>query len=91
MRAVLGAAIGLSLILGITIEATHAHEATELSAVCAVCKLPHQGTPASAPATPVIIASSLVSSPALPGHQLIPGIVHLSHHRSRAPPLPISL
>lgn len=90
MRALLGFAIGLSLILGITIESTHAHADSDLSAVCSVCKLPHHGTPASAPAPPVIIGSGLVSAPALPAHRLIPGIAHLSPHRSRAPPLPIS-
>ena len=90
MRALLGVAIGLSLILGITIESTHAHADSDLSAVCSVCKLPHHGTLASAPDTPVVIGSSPVSAPALRDHRLIPGIVHLSPHRSRAPPLPIS-
>lgn len=91
IRALVGAAIGVSLILGITIEGTHTHTVPDLSAVCSVCKLPNQGTPASAPGTPVIIGSGLVAAPALPGHRLIPGIVHLVPNRSRAPPLPISL
>ena len=91
MRTVVGAAIGLSLLVGTTIEATHTHTATELSAVCAVCKLPHQDAAASIPGESPIIASSLVSAPALPGHRFIPGIVHVSPYRSRAPPFPISL
>lgn len=91
VRALVGVAIGLSLIFGTTIEAAHTHAATEMSAVCAVCKLPHQDATASVPGESLVIASSLVSSPALPGQQLVPGIVHLSPHRSRAPPLPISL
>lgn len=90
IRALVGAAIGLSLILGITIEGTHTHSTNELSAVCSVCKLPHLDAPASAPSESVIIESGLVAAPALPGHRLIPGIAHLSPHRSRAPPLPIS-
>ena len=90
MRALLGAAIGLSLILGITIESTHVHAVTDLSAVCSVCKLSHHGTQPSDPGTLVIIAAGLVSASALPGHRLIPGIVNLSPHRSRAPPLAIS-
>ena len=91
MRALLGAAVGLSLIFGIAIEATHTHAATELSAVCSVCKLPHQDAAASVPGESLIVAPSPVSAPALPEYRLIPGIVHLSPHRSRAPPLPISL
>ena len=91
MRTLVGAAIGLSLLVGTTIEAAHTHTATELAAVCSVCKLPHQDAAASIPGESVVIASSLVSAPALPGHRLIPGTVHLSPHRSRAPPLPISL
>ena len=91
MRALLGAAVGLSLILGITIEAAHAHDAAELAAVCSVCTLPYHGAPASTPGAPVVIPSSPVSVPALPEHRLIPGIVHVLPYRSRAPPLPISL
>ncbi|MDE2793963.1 MAG: hypothetical protein OXL34_04005 [Gemmatimonadota bacterium] len=91
MRPLVGVAIGLSLIVGITIESTHTHTGTELSVVCSVCKLPHQDATASVPGESLIVASSLVSAPALPGRRLVPGIVHLSPYRSRAPPLPISL
>ena len=91
VRGLLGVAIGLSLVLGIAVESTHAHAATELSAVCGVCKLPHHGAPASAPGTPAVIGPALVSAPALSGHRLVPGIVHITPYRSRAPPLPISL
>ncbi len=91
MRTLVGAAIGLSLLVGTTIEAAHTHTATELAALCSVCKLPHQDATASVPGESVVIASSLVSPPALPEHRLIPGIVHVLPYRSRAPPLPISL
>ncbi|MDE2876790.1 MAG: hypothetical protein OXU69_12360 [Gemmatimonadota bacterium] len=91
VRALVGVAIGLSLILGITVEAAHAHDATELAAVCSVCTLPYHGAPASTPGAPVVIPTSPVAAPALPGHRLIPGIVHLLPYQSRAPPLPISL
>lgn len=90
MRPLAGAAVGLSVILGLAIESTHAHSASDLSAVCSVCKLPNLDAPASAPETPVVAGSDLVSAPRLSGRRLVSAIVHLSPHRSRAPPLPIS-
>ncbi len=90
MRALVGFAVGLSMLVGTTVEATHTHTATELAAVCSVCKLPHQDAAASVPGESLIVASGPVSAPAPPGHRLVPGIVHLAPHRSRAPPLPLS-
>jgi hypothetical protein len=91
VRAPLGIAIALSLLVAIGVEGSHTHSGAELSAVCSVCKIGDQSIPTSAADTPVIIGSGVLHAPALSGHRLIAGIVHLSPHRSRAPPLPTSL
>lgn len=88
-HASVGIAIALSLLVATTVEGTHAE--ADMSAMCSVCEIGHQGVPASAAGPPVIIGSGVQQAPPLPGHQLISGIVHLSPHRSRAPPRPVSL
>ena len=91
MRAPVGIAIALSLLVATTIESGHTHTRADPSVVCSVCKIGHQDAPMSAAASPVIVEPGVLRAPALPGHRLIAGIVHLSLHRSRAPPLPVSL
>ena len=91
MRALVGIAIGFSLLVATTVEGSHKHAGSDLSAVCSVCEISHQGVPTSAAGPPVIFGAGVLQAPALPGHRLIPAIVHLSPHRSRAPPLPVSL
>lgn len=91
MRALVGIAIALSLLVFTAVEGSHTHTGTDLSAVCSVCKVGHPGVPTSGAAAPVIVEPGVLRAPALPGHRLIAGIVHLSPHRSRAPPLPVSL
>ena len=90
-RASMGFAIALSLLVFTAVEGSHTHTGGDLSAVCSVCQAGHQSVPTSAADTPVIGAPGVLHAPALPGHRLVAGIVHLSPHRSRAPPLPISL
>lgn len=90
-RAFVGIAIGLSLLVATAIEGTHTHTESDMSAVCSVCKVGHEGVPPAAADPPVIFGAGALQAPPLPGHRLIAGIVHLSAHRSRAPPLPISL
>ena len=91
MRALAGIAVGFSLLVATIVEGSHTHTNTELSAVCSVCEIGYQGVPVPAGDPQVIIGAGVLQAPALPGPQLIAGIVHLSAHRSRAPPLPISL
>ena len=91
MRALVGIASALSLLVATIVEGSHTHEEPDMSAVCSVCEIGHQGVPTSAAGPSVIIGAGVLQAPALPGHQLIAGIVHLTPHRSRAPPLPVSL
>lgn len=91
MRALVGIAIALSVLVATTVEASHMHTGSDMSAVCSVCEIGHQGVPASAADPPVVVGAGVLQAPTLPGHQLFAGIVHLSPHRSRAPPLPVSL
>ncbi len=86
-----GIAVALSLLVFTAFEGSHTHTDPDLSAVCSVCKVGHQGVPRAAADTPVIVEPGVLRAPALPGHPLIPGFVHLSPRRSRAPPLSISL
>lgn len=91
MRAWVGIAVGLALLAASTIEGAHEHTESETAAECFVCSLAHQGVPTPAVDAPVVDGPGIVHAPPLPAHRLIPRIVHLSPHRSRAPPLPISL
>ena len=91
MRSLVGVVVGLSLLFFTAVEGFHAHTGADLSAVCSVCKIGHEGVPAPAADAPVIVEADVVRTPALPGSGLISGILHLSPHRSRAPPLSSSL
>lgn len=90
-RASMGFAIALSLLIFTTVEGSHAHAEDDLSAACSFCKIGHQGVPTSAASTPVIVEPGVLHAPALSVQRLVPGVVHLSPHRSRAPPVPLSL
>ncbi|MDE2979725.1 MAG: hypothetical protein OXU74_00895 [Gemmatimonadota bacterium] len=91
MRSLVGIVVVLSLLFFNAVEGSHAHTGTDLSAVCSVCELGHQGVQTATADTQAIVELGLLRAPALFGHQLISSVVHLSPHRSRAPPLPISL
>lgn len=91
VRALVGIAIGLSLLFFTAVEGSHTHAESELSAVCSVCQIGHEGVPTPTVDAPVVAEEDVVRTPTLPGTRLISGIVHLSPHRSRAPPLSISL
>ena len=91
MRALVGIAIGFALLAATAIEGAHEHTESEMAAVCFVCSIGHQEMSTPAADTPVIDGPEILQAPPLPGNRLIPGIVHLSPHRSRAPPLLISL
>ncbi len=91
VRASVGGAIALSLLIVTAVEGSHDHTEDELPAVCAVCELGHQGAPTSAMGTAVIFEPVVLHVPALSGQRPVSGMVHLSAHRSRAPPPTISL
>lgn len=91
VRALVGIAVGLSLLFFTAVEGFHTHAESDLSAVCSVCQIGHEGVPTPAVDAPVIVEEVVLRTPTLPGNRLIFGVVHLSPHRSRAPPLSISL
>ncbi len=92
MRVLTGLLVALSLLVVGLAEGSHTHDgAADSPAACSVCELSHRAGPVPSSATPRIEEPTLVPAPALDGHRLIAGTVHLSPHRSRAPPLPISL
>ncbi len=91
VRSLAGIAIGLSLLFLTAFESTHTHTESDLSAVCSVCEFGHQGVQTATADAPAVLEPGVVRTPALPGSRLTSGIVHLSPHRSRAPPPSISL
>ena len=91
-RLLSGALVALSLVVVGLAEGSHEHDgASDPPAACAICELSHKAGPVPSSATPRPEGPTLVQAPALRGHRLNVGAVHLSPHRSRAPPLPISL
>ena len=90
VRSLAGVAVAVSLLVLPAVEGSHTHTGPDLSAVCSVCTVGHQRVPTSAAETPVIVEPGALHAPVPSGHRLIPGVVHLSPHRSRAPPLSIS-
>ena len=92
MRLLTGVPVALSLLFVTAVEGSHTHGgAGDTPAACSICHLSHQAGPVISSATPNLAGRVIVRAPALPGLRLSPGIVHRSSHRSRAPPLPISL
>ncbi|WP_420617152.1 hypothetical protein [Candidatus Palauibacter sp.] len=84
--------VAFSLVVVGIAEGSHEHDdAADSPAACAICELSHKAGPVPSSATPRLEGPTLVQAPALRGHRLNAGPVHLSPHRSRAPPLPISL
>ncbi|WP_419860306.1 hypothetical protein [Candidatus Palauibacter sp.] len=91
-RLLSGVLVALSLVVFGIAEGSHEHDdATDSPAACSICELSHKAGPVLSSATPRLEGPTLVQAPALRGERLNVGAVHLSPHRSRAPPLPISL
>ena len=92
MRLLSGILVALSLLVVGLAEGSHEHDdAADSPAACAICELSHKAGPAPSSATPRLEGPTLVQAPVLRGHRLNAAAVHFSSHRSRAPPLPISL
>lgn len=92
MRRLAGILVGLSLVVVGVAEGSHTHDdAGDSPAACSVCELAHKAGPAVSSGMLAVSGLSLVQGPALRGRQLNVRAAHLSPHRSRAPPLPISL
>ena len=92
MRLVTGILVAVSLLLVIAAEGSHTHGgAADSPAACSICELTHKSGPVVSTAAPSVTGPDVAWAPALTGHRLNARAVHLSPHRSRAPPLPISL
>lgn len=92
MRLSTGILVALSLLVVTAAEGSHTHGGgADSPAACSVCELTHKAGSLVASATPSVTGLDLVSAPALAGRRLPARLVDLSPHRSRAPPLPISL
>ena len=78
VRASVGAAIALSLLIVTAVEGSHSHTEDEPPAVCAVCELGHQSAPTSAMCTTVIVEPGVLHAPALPGHRPVSGMRSIS-------------
>ncbi|WP_419949012.1 hypothetical protein [Candidatus Palauibacter sp.] len=92
MRLLTGALVAVSLLFVTVAEGSHTHGgAADSPAACSICELTHQAGPVVSSATPSVTGLDLAWASVLPGHRLNARLVHLSPHRSRAPPLPISL
>ena len=92
MRSLTGIAATLSLLVVSVVEASHSHEdEAESAAECSVCqvgKTPSHTTESHAPG---LTFPNLFRAPVIAGHGPRPAALQFSPHRSRAPPLPVSL
>ena len=93
VRGLAGVLVGLSLLLVIAAEGSHTHDGDggADSPACAVCELAHRAGLVVSAGTPSVVELDFVRVPAPDAHALTARPVHPSPHRSRAPPLPISL
>jgi len=92
VRALTGIAVSLSLLVVSVVQISHSHEGeAELAAECSVCQLAK--TPGHTPGshTRGITGPSLLQAPVIAGRRLVPSALQCSPHRSRAPPLSVSL
>ena len=92
VHALIGIAVVLSLFVASAAEAWHSHEdEAESAAECSVCQLAQTPGHATGPYAPRLTGPNLLQAPAIIGHGAAPATVHYSPHRSRAPPLYVSL
>ena len=90
VRALTGVAVTLSFLVVFLAEASHSHVA-ESTAACSVCQPGHEPGQTTASYSPGVTGPHLLNAPAPDGHRPVAAAVHFSPHRSRAPPLSISL
>ena len=92
VRAFTGVVVALSFLLVCVAEASHSHAgAAESTAACSVCQLGQEPGQTTASYSPGVTGPHLLKAPAPDGHRPVPAAVHFAPHRSRAPPLSISL
>ena len=92
VRRLTGIVFLLSLFAAFVAEAYHSHEdEAESAAECSVCQLAQTPGHTTGSHTPALTGPNLFQAPAIAGHTQAPASPHLSPHRSRAPPLSVSL
>lgn len=90
-HALTGIAVALSFLVVSIAEASHSHAGAESAAACSVCQLGDRAGHTTGSYTPGIAGPSLRQAPVVAGHRAASAALHFSPHRSRAPPLPVSL
>ena len=92
VRALTGIAAALSFLVVSVAEASHSHAgAAESAAACSVCELGKRPGHTTGSYAPGPTGPNILQAPPIARHRAAPAAVHLSPHRSRAPPLPVSL
>ncbi|MDE2652200.1 MAG: hypothetical protein OXI71_00150 [Gemmatimonadota bacterium] len=92
MRSLTGIAVALSVLVVSVAEASHSHEGeAESAAECPVCQVGKTPSHTFGSSMPGLTVSNLFRAPAIAGHGPAPAALHVSPHRSRAPPLFVSL
>ena len=87
-----GIAVVLSLFVASVAEAFHSHDdEAESAAECSVCQLAQTPGHETRSHAPALTAPGLFQAPAVAGPGPAPTALHFSPHRSRAPPLSVSL
>lgn len=87
-----GIAVVLSFFVASVAEAFHSHEdEAEPAAECSVCQLAQTPGHATRSYAPILTGPNPSHAPAVTGHGPAPAALHFSPHRSRAPPISVSL
>lgn len=92
MRPLTGIAAALALLVVSVAEASHSHEdEAESAAECSLCQAGKTPSHTTGSYAPGLTFPNLFRVPAIAGHGPAPAALHFSAHRSRAPPLAVSL
>ena len=92
MRSLTGIVAALSLLVVSVAEVSHSHEDEgESAAECSLCQVGKTPSHATGWYTPGLTFPNLFRALAIAGLGLAPAVRHFSPHRSRAPPLSVSL
>ena len=92
VRALTRIAVILLLLVASVVEAAHSHEGEAgPEAECAVCLLGKTPSHAAGSHAPALTSRNELPAPATAEPRLAPATLHLSPHRSRAPPRSVSL
>ena len=92
VRALTAIAVSLSLLVVSTVAASHSHEGeAESAAECSVCHVGNTPGHKTGSHPPGLTVPNLFRTPAITEHGPAPTALHFASHRSRAPPLSVSL